>query len=475
MASTHYDLTIIGGGSAGLPAAQIAHSLGANVLLVDKERLGGDCLLHGCVPSKSLLHVARIVQQTKEVASLGLSPVEGLTVDMAKVSAYVQNVISRVGETEKAYVDGVTVTFGEVSFLSPTTLRVNGEDITSRNIIIATGSHPTIPEISGLRETGYLTNENVFDLTNLPKSLIVVGGGPVGVELGQAFARLGSRTTIIQRPERILPKEDPESSEVLYKVLRTEGIDILLQTRLTAVTHQGNKKVVVAKQGEREVRLEADEILLALGRKPNVADLNLEAANVRYSEEGIEVDDYLRTSMPNILAIGDVLGGYLFTHVAAYHAGIAVRNALLPLAKKKLDYRVVPWCTFTSPEVARVGLTPTQAQEQRRSVRIVRLPWSAIDRAQTEDETTGFIKLVLAGKKEEIVGAHLVGAHAGEILGELTLAMQQHLSISDIYNTIHTYPTLSTGIQQVAFQAYLEGPQARGNRKIVQALSKLQR
>jgi pyruvate/2-oxoglutarate dehydrogenase complex dihydrolipoamide dehydrogenase (E3) component len=196
---------------------------------------------------------------------------------------------------------------------------------------------------------------------------------------------------------------------------------------------------------------------------------------VRYSEEGIEVDDYLRTSMPNILAIGDVLGGYLFTHVAAYHAGIAVRNALLPLAKKKLDYRVVPWCTFTSPEVARVGLTPTQAQEQRRSVRIVRLPWSAIDRAQTEDETTGFIKLVLAGKKEEIVGAHLVGAHAGEILGELTLAMQQHLSISDIYNTIHTYPTLSTGIQQVAFQAYLEGPQARGNRKIVQALSKLQR
>lgn len=474
MVHTQYDLTIIGGGSAGLSAAQIAHSLGANVLLVDKERLGGDCLLHGCVPSKSLLHVARIVQQTKEVARLGLSPID-FAVDMAKVSAYVQSVISQVGEMEKAYVEGVNVTFGEVSFKSPTTLHVNDEDITSRNTVIATGSHPAIPEIPGLREAGYLTNEDVFDLTNLPKSLIVLGGGPIGVELGQAFARLGSQVTIIQGSERILPKEDPEASETLYKVLRAEGIDVLLQTRLTAVMHNGNKKVVVAKQGEQEVKLETDEILVALGRKPNVADLNVEAANVKYSDKGIEVDDYLRTSTPNIFAIGDVIGGYLFTHVAAYHAGIAVRNALLPLAKKKVDYRVVPWCTFTDPEVARVGLTPAQAQAQHKFVRIVHLPWSAIDRAQTEDATTGFIKLVLAGKKEEIVGAHLVGASAGEILGEIALAMQQHLSISDIYNTIHTYPTLSTGIQQTAFQAYLEGPQVISNRKIVQALSKLRR
>lgn len=474
MARTHYDLTIIGGGSAGLPAAQIAHSLGANVLLIDKERIGGDCLLHGCVPSKSLLHVARIVQQTKEVAHLGLSSVD-FTIDMAKVSAYIQSVIFQVGETEKAYVEGVTVKFGEVSFTSPTTLRINGEEITSRNTIIATGSHPAVPEIPGLRETGYLTNENVFDLTNLPQSLIVVGGGPIGAELGQAFARLGSQITLIQGSERILPKEDPESSETLHKVLRAEGIDILLQARLTAVTRQGNKKVVAVKQGEQEVKLEADEILVALGRKPNVADLNLEAANVRYGEKGIEVDDYLRTSTSNILAIGDVVGGYLFTHVAAYHAGIAVRNALLPLAKKKVDYRVVPWCTFTNPEVARVGLTPVQAQAQHKSVRIAHLPWSAIDRAQTEDETIGFIKLVLVGKKEEIVGAHIVGAHAGEILGELALAMQQHLTISDIYNTIHTYPTLSTGIQQAAFQAYLEGSQARSNRKIVQTLSKFRR
>ena len=474
MAHTHYDLTIIGGGSAGLPAAQIAHSLGANVLLVDKERLGGDCLLHGCVPSKSLLHVARVVQQTKEVAHLGLSPVD-FTIDMAKVSAYIQSVIAKVGETEKAYVEGVTVKFGEVAFTSPTTLRINNEEITSRNTLIATGSHPAVPEIPGLREVGYLTNEDVFDLTNLPPSLVVVGGGPIGVEMGQAFARLGTQITLVQGSERILPKEDPESSETLYKVLRAEGINILLQAQLTAVTRQGNKKVVVVKQEEQEIKLEADEILVALGRKPNVADLNLEAANVRYSEKGIEVDDHLRTSTPNILAIGDVVGGYLFTHVATYHASIAVRNTLLPLAKKKVDYRVVPWCTFTDPEVARVGLTPAQAQAQHKSVRIAHLPWSAIDRAQTEGKTVGFIKLVLAGKKEEIVGAHIVGASAGELLGELTLAMQQHLTVSDIYNTIHTYPTLSTGIQQAAFQAYLEGSQARSNRKIVQALSKFRR
>ncbi len=470
MAHTQYDLTIIGGGSAGLPAAQIAHSLGAKVLLVDKERLGGDCLLHGCVPSKSLLHVARIVQQTKEVARLGLTPVS-LSVDMAKVSEHIQNVISRVGEMEKAYVEGVTVSFGEVSFKSPTTLHINGEDITSRNTVIATGSHPMVPAIPGLQEAGYLTNEDVFNLTNLPKSLIIVGGGPIGVELGQALARLGAQVTIIQGPERVLPKEDPEVSDTLQKVFRAEGIDLLLQTRLTTVMRKGDKKVVRAKQGEQEITLESDEILLALGRRPNVIDLDLEAANVNYSDKGIDVDEHLQTSTPNIFAIGDVIGGYLFTHVAAYQAGIAVRNALLPIAKKKTDYRVVPWCTFTDPEVARVGLTPAQAEEQHKQVRIVKLPWSDIDRAQAEDETIGFIKLVLAGKKEEIVGAHLIGAHAGEILAELTLAMQQHLTISDIYNTIHTYPTLSTGIQQAAFQAYLSGPRVISNRKIVQTIS----
>ena len=467
-----YDMTIIGGGSGGLTAARAAAALGANVLLIDKERLGGDCLNYGCVPSKSLIHVARVVQQAKDAAKLGLIPAN-LGVDMAKVSAYVQGVISRVADNEQIYVESVTVKFGKVSFNSATELSLNGESFSSRNTLIATGSHPAVPRIEGLEETGYLTNEGVFDLTRLPASIIVVGGGPVGVELGQAFERLGAKVTIIQGPDRLLPKDDPEVSATVASVLKSEGIDVITNARFVKAGRNGDKKVVTAKQGDRLLSFEADEIILALGRQPNVEGLNLEVAGVEYDNKGIKVDDYLQTSASNILAIGDVIGGYLFTHVATCHAGVAVRNALVPVGKKKVDYRVVPWCTFTDPEAARVGLTPDEAEMQHKQVRIVKFPWAEIDRAQTENETTGFIKLVLAGKKDEIVGAHMVGARAGELLGELSLAMQHNLTLNDIFNTIHAYPTMNTGIQQAAFEAYLEGNAAANNRKIVRTVLSL--
>src|SRR5437588_199944 len=370
-----YDLTIIGGGSGGLTAARVAMALGANVLLVDKEQLGGDCLNYGCIPSKSLIHVARVVRQAKESAKLGLTPAQ-LQVNMGKVSEYIQGVIGRVAEGEKVYTEGVTVKFGQVSFKSPTELVLNGETFTSRNTLLATGSHPIKPKVEGLEETGYLTNE-------------------------------------------------------------------------------------------------ADEIILALGRQANVEGLKLEAAGIKYDNKGIKVDDYLQTSASNVLAIGDVIGGYLFTHVAAYQAGIAVRNALVPVGKKKVDYRVVPWCTFTDPEAARVGLTPGDAEKQHKQVRIVKFPWADIDRAQTENEPTGFIKLVLAGKKDEIVGTHMVGARAGEMLGEMALAMQHNLTLNDILGTIHAYPTMNTGIQQAVFEAYLEGAAAANNRKIVRTVLSL--
>src|SRR5947209_6967276 len=354
-----YDMTIIGGGSGGLTAARVAMALGANVLLVDKERLGGDCLNYGCVPSKSLIHVARVVHQAKEAAKLGLTPAQ-LQVNMGKVSEYIQGVIRRVAEGEKVYTEGVTVKFGQVSFKSPTELVLNGEVFTSRNTLIATGSRPAKPKVEGLEETGYLTNEDVFDLTNLPASIVVVGGGPAGVELGQAFERLGAKVTIIQGPERILPKEDPEVSETVGKVLASEGITIVTNAWFVKAGRHGNKK--------------------------------------------------------------------------------------------KVDYRVVPCCTFTDPEAARVGLTPDEAEKQYKKVRIVKFPWADIDRAQIEGETTGFIKLVLAGKKDEIVGAHMVGARAGELLGEIALAMRNNLTLNDIYNTIHAYPTMSSGIQQAFFE-----------------------
>ncbi len=467
-----YDMTVIGGGSGGLTAARVATSLGAKVLLIDKEQLGGDCLRYGCVPSKSLIHVARVVQQAKDAAKLGLMPAS-LGVDMAKVAAYVQGVISRVAEGEEVYTHGVTVRFGEVSFNSATELSLNGESISSRKTLIATGSRPAVPQVEGLEETGYLTNEGVFDLLQLPASIIVVGGGPVGVELGQAFERLGARVTIIQGPSRILPREDQEVSETVTAALKSEGVDIVTNARFVKARRTGDTKVVTARQGDQLLDFEAEEIVLAVGRHPNVERLKLEAAGIKYDTQGIKVDEYLQTSTTNILAIGDVTGGYLFTHVAAYQAGVAVRNALVPVARKKVEYRVVPWCTFTDPEAARVGLTPDEAEKQYKQIRIVKFPWAEIDRAQAEGETTGFIKLVLAGKKDEIVGAHMVGARAGELLGEMALAMQNNLTLNDIYNTIHVYPTMSSGIQQATFEAYLEGSTAAANRRVVRTLLSL--
>lgn len=474
MTRTRYDMTIIGGGSGGLTAARLATSLGANVLLVDKERLGGDCLYTGCVPSKSFIHVAQVVHQAKNAAKLGLMPAT-FDVDLAQVNNHIQAVIKRVEESEKVYTEDVTIKFGEIAFKSATELTLNGESFTSRNTLISTGSRPLIPRIEGLEETGYLTNEDVFNLLSLPSSLLIVGGGPIGVELGQAFRRLGTDVTIIEGLDRILPKEDAEVSTALTEILSSEGINVVTNTLFINAKRVGHKKVVTAKQGEKYLTIEADEILLTIGRQPNVEELNLEAAKIRYSNKGIQVNEHLQTSTPNIFAIGDVIGGYLFTHMAAYQAGIAIRNALVPVGKKKVDYRVVPWCIFTDPEVARAGLTTEEAENHHKQTRVVKFPVADIDRAQAESETRGFIKLVLAGKKEEIVGAHLVCAHAGEVLGELALAMRHHLTINDILDTIHAYPTMSTGIQQAAFEAYLHGTGMKSNRKIVHTLLRLRK
>ncbi len=352
---------------------------------------------------------------------------------------------------------------------------LNAEQISSRATIIATGSHPAPSQIEGLAETGYLTNAEVFQLTHLPASLLIVGGGPVGIELGQALARLGVQVTLVQGPERISPREDLALSEAITQVLQAEGVRVVTKARALRAEQRGRKKHVTVKLDEQVVIFETDEILLAAGRQPNVDELKLEAAGITYTGQGIKVNNYLQTSRANIFALGDVIGGNLFTHVAAYQAGVAVRNALLPVSKKKVDYRVLPWCTFTDPEAARVGLTSLEAQQRYRQVRVITFPWADIDRAQTEHATAGFIKLVLAGKKEEVVGAHMVGAHAGELLGEMALVMQHHLTISDILATIHPYPTLHTGRQQAVFEAHLSSRGARANRSIVSAALRLRR
>jgi len=470
MMSFGYDLAVIGGGSGGLPAARLAAALGARVVLIDGERLGGDCLHYGCVPSKTLIHVAKVARCVREATGWGIVPDSGGAgsgVDMARISQRIQGAIERVGQMEQPYVEGVDVRFGQVRFRSARELQLDRRIIAARSVIIATGSRPRVPSIPGLAEVGYWTNRDLFDLTCLPRSLIVAGGGPIGCEMAQAFARLGTRVLLIQGPDRLLPREDPEVSAAVAATLQREGITVVTGARVERVCRENGQRVVKARRGADIVAFAGDELLIALGREPNVAELNLEAAGVDYDAQGIRVNRYLQTSAPTIYAIGDVIGGYLFTHVAAYQAGVATRNALVPVARKKVDYRVVPWVTFTDPEAARVGLTEEEARTKLGRIRVIRLPWRAIDRAQADGETEGFIKLIVAGKDDTIVGAHLVGARAGEVLGEVTLAMRHGLGLSAILATIHAYPTLTTGLQQAAFEAYL-GSNARTNaRRII--------
>lgn len=469
-----YDLTILGGGSGGLTAARLAASLGARTLLIEKARLGGECLYSGCIPSKHLLHVARLLAQARQMQQFLDKPVS-FGVQMSQIADSIQKVIHQVQATEQQDVEGVTVQFGMATFQSPTTLRLNGALIESRALLIATGSRPAIPDLPGLAEVDYLTNETIFELTTLPSSLAIIGGGPVGTEIGQAFARLGTNVTIIQRATRLLPREDPDVSATIASALQANGVTILTQAAVTRVSQRDQIKVLTVRQGQQEQPIEAEALFLATGRRPNVEGLHLEAAGVTYNTQGIVVDRFLRTSGTGIFAIGDVIGRYHFSHVAASQAALAVRNALIPFAKQQFHERVVPWCTFTDPEVGRLGLTPIEAEQHYQRVRVVTLPYAEIDRAHTDEETTGFLKLVLAGKREEIVGAHLVGAHAGELLGELGLAMHQRLSLATLRSVIHTYPTFSTGIQQLAFEAYLQGAESKRHRQFVQALLALRR
>jgi pyruvate/2-oxoglutarate dehydrogenase complex dihydrolipoamide dehydrogenase (E3) component len=472
MARFQYDVTVIGAGSGGLTAARLAAALGARTALIDKERLGGDCLHYGCVPSKALIHVAKVVALARSASALGLASAD-LRVDLARVSAHLQQVIERVAAGEEVYVEGVSVRFGQARFRSSHELDLNGEALLSRRCIIATGSRPRVPDVPGLAEAGYLTNEDVFDLQHLPPSLVVVGGGPVGVEMAQAFARLGTGVTLIQGPERLLPREEPEVSAAIARALAGDGVRIETGARLERVRGRGDKKVAQARRGEQLLTVEADELLIALGRVPNVEGLKLDAAGVAYDgKTGITTDAYLRTTAANIYAIGDVIGGYRFTHVAAYQAGVAVRNALLPIGRKKVDYRVVPWVTFTDPEAARVGLTEEEARQQGGPIRVVRLPWQAIDRAQTEGEPDGFIKLILPAKGDTILGAHLVGGRAGELLGELALAMRHRLGLADVLAAIHAYPTLGTGLQQATWEWYLGSDALSRAKTIIRLLSR---
>lgn len=467
---TEREMVIIGGGAGGLVVASVAAQLGLKVTLIEKEdKLGGDCLHHGCVPSKTLIHAAKVASLMRRGKDYGLPAIEP-EVDLGKVNDHVQAVIDHIqqhDDPERFRSYGCEVIFGAARFTDPHTVQVNEQVIRSRRFVIATGSRPFIPPIDGLEETGYLTNLDVFSLRSLPRRLVVLGGGPIGLEMGQAFQRLGSEVTVVQRAAHILPQEDPEISDILQDQLTAEGMTILTSTNAERVSREGEQRIVMC-DGNRQ--LVADAILVAVGRKPNVDNLGLDAAGVEITPKGISVDRRMRTSQKHIYACGDVCGPYPFTHMAEYQAGIVISNTVFRFPKKT-DYRVVPWATYTDPELARVGLTEQQAREQGIKPTVLRFEFKDIDRALTEVETGGMTKLVT--HKGRILGASILGPHAGELVHEIVLAMQTRMKISDISAAIHAYPTLAQIHRRAVNSAYTSRLFSPFTRRLVRWLQRL--
>jgi pyruvate/2-oxoglutarate dehydrogenase complex dihydrolipoamide dehydrogenase (E3) component len=438
-----YDVIVIGGGAGGLVLTAGAAQLGLKVALVEKgDRLGGDCLHHGCVPSKTLIHCAKVASLIRRAPEFGLE-VREAPLDFARVTAHVHDVIAEIqkhDDPERFRGYGAEVFFGPARFVSPREVEVNGRRLAGRKFVLASGSRPLVPPVEGLEAIGPLTNEAVFGLKRLPASLLVMGGGPIGMELAQAFARFGARVTVVEMLDRILPSEDPEICAALREALQAEGVAIHTGTRAVRAVAGPTRKVLFCREGERELRFEADEILVAAGRAPNVEGLNLEAAGVAYGPKGVQVDARLRTTAKHIWACGDVAGPYLFTHVAEYQAGIVLRNVAFHLPAR-VDYRAIPCATFTDPEVARVGLTAGEARQRGIPHEVLRFPFSQVDRALAQGEPRGFAKFVVA--RGRILGASIIGPHAGELIHEAVLAMQARLPFRRISETVHVYPTLA--------------------------------
>jgi pyruvate/2-oxoglutarate dehydrogenase complex dihydrolipoamide dehydrogenase (E3) component len=475
-----YDLAIIGGGSAGLTAARYGVALGANVALIDRapEALGGECLHTGCVPSKALIHAARAHWRAGHTAEYGLPARDAAgPVDLGRVLDQVRAVQARAGKPDTPAALGaldIALYFGQAVFHSPALLTVAGEPVRARRYVIATGSRPALPDIAGLARVDYLTNETIFTLRTLPATLLVIGGGPVGCELGQAFARLGARVTIAGRADRLLPKEDPAASAVLARVFAHEDIAVLTGATVTSLQRDGEEIVATVRQDECDRTTHAAAVLVATGRRVDVAGLDLDAAGVAVGRDGVVVDEHARTTNPAIYACGDAIGQLRFTHAAGYQAAVAVRNALLPV-RAKLDYRAIPWATFTSPEVGHVGLTEAEAHARHQGVQMARLPFTHVDRALTMHAAdAGFIAIV-HDPKGTILGAQIVGPEASELIDEIAVAMKQGLRLGDLASTIHVYPTLGMGIQQAALAWRARSPAARRLRAVLRPLFRWQR
>jgi pyruvate/2-oxoglutarate dehydrogenase complex dihydrolipoamide dehydrogenase (E3) component len=443
MSTEKYDLAIIGAGSVGLIAADFAVKLGARVALLERDRIGGDCTWSGCVPSKSLLQVAKVANDLRTASTFGIQS-QPLIVDMVQVREYLRSTIRQIyqGTTPEALQQkGMHILLGPVSFVDPHTLTVGDQHISAKKILIATGAEPVIPSIPGLGEVQFSTYRQIFENDHLPASMVVIGGGPVGVEIAQAYQRLGAQVTIFA--ERLLPKEEPEASGILLRVLEREGLQIVLE-RAVSVAPSGHQ-IAVRSANQRS---ECDLLLVAAGRKPTIDGLNLEAAGVKYSDKVIQVNGHLQTSVTTIYAAGDVLGGEQFSHLAGWQGFHAARNALLPGSSSGFP-SVMPRITFTDPEVAQVGLTSAKALASHADAVVSTWPISRVDRAVCDNDCEGMIKII-ATPSGTILGATIVGRRAGEAIMEIVIAMQHKLKLSELAGTIHPYPTYNSGIQLLA-------------------------
>jgi pyruvate/2-oxoglutarate dehydrogenase complex dihydrolipoamide dehydrogenase (E3) component len=449
-----YNLVVIGAGAAGLVTAVGAAGLGAKVALIERNLLGGDCLNYGCVPSKALLRAAKSAAERRNAAKFGATTGD-VNINFAAVMERVRRVRSEISAHDSAarFTSlGIDVYFGEARFVDSTTIEVNGQRLAFRSAVIATGARPFVPEIPGLRDARYFTNETIFTLTEQPKRMIVLGGGPIGCELAQAFQRLGTNVTIVEAVDRLLPREGDDAGAVVRSALERDGATILTNSTLAHVANERGEQAAVIRDANGEHRLPFDAILVAVGRAPNVDGMNLSAVGVAYdAKSGVKIDDFLATTNPSIYAVGDVCLPLKFTHAADASARAVIRNALFGFApRQRFSMATIPWCTYTDPEVAHIGISERDASNQNIAIDTIHVPMADMDRARTDGCEEGFLKIHLAKGTDRIAGATIVCPNAGELIGLISIAMSNGLGLRAIGGTVLPYPTLSESIRRAA-------------------------
>lgn len=445
MAQYDFDIGILGGGSAGLTVAAGASQFGAKTLLIEKEQaLGGDCLHYGCVPSKTLIKTAHVYHLMKNAGAFGLPPCDIPPVDFRDVSGRIRSVIGTIQKhdsPERFCSLGAKVEFGSPMFIDEHAVRLNGKTVSARTWVLATGSSPLIPPIEGLAGTPHLTNRDIFYLDRLPRSMIILGGGPISTEMAQAFARLGTSVTVVQRSGQILHREDKDMADGVMNVLSGEGVKFHLDSPIVSARDLGSEREVVIKTaGGDTVSLRAEAILVAVGRRPNLEGLGLEGIGVEFDRQGLKLDSRLRTTQKHIYGAGDVTGTHLFTHAAGYEGGVVLTNAILHLPRK-VDYTLLPWCTYTDPELASIGMNEKAAKAAGIAYSVWTEEFARNDRGLAEGESLGKVKLIL-DEKEKPIGVQILGLHAGELIGEWVAAMNGNVKLSSLASAVHPYPTL---------------------------------